>query len=239
LAFAGKQKTKSKFYCTTNILSLAFQTQININFETINYSQGSGLEFGLSHYSPNNIYQVANLVLGGGYTKTFGGIYGTDQITPTYTMGHKGIGMTANYKIYFEDYSVFIGPQINIAFLELKDGFYQGGNSSNYDGDRGFYWYRANHFLSRAGLLLNFGYCPNTIKASRFEFGFAFGANFNFGRLEIQEWGYHRGNEPPVNNADLLAAFPNYKKTKNTDGFFIKPAMRLFIKFGLGFKKYK
>ena len=205
-------------------------TEPNIYVENLDYKHQKGIEIGISYHSSQNM--VAYNGMDYPPTRTSGGEYGLDKVlTPIYKAGHNGGSLTFNYKIYYPKLRKFIGPQFTVAYKELKNGYYSNHDYVGPSTQRGYYWYTANHSSYKLGILLNYGLTRGIgYRRFIFELGGAMGLSFNYDKLTILDWGTVYLSPDPY----FIANYPTYKKTNQTNGFYLTPALRLYMKFGIG-----
>ena len=206
----------------------------NIYFEKITKNYKKGFEFGISYYSAENPISIAASSFGNGATKTYGDPYGLGSVfSPIHFAGHKGYSSTLNLKFYNSEFKNFIGAQIVLGYKELLNGYYTNHDLVGPGYSKGYYWFRANHYSKRIGILGNFGISRGIGKnLAQIEFGGAVGANLNFDNLKLIAWGSQiQNSDPNFINYDKM------KKPKYTDGFYIRPSIRIYFNLGLDFLK--
>ncbi len=229
----SKRNKRAHLILKSNLMAITLMTELNLYVETINVKTKKGFEFGVSYHSPENFVIMSYSSFGFNRTRTSGGPYGLGSVgTPMFVAGHKGYSCTVNYKLYRSNFQKFYGPQIVFAYRELLNGYYTDHDDEGPGYSQGYYWYTANHYSKKFALLANFGRTGGIGKRYPIEMGGAIGINFSIDNLQLLKWGAH------IQNAD--PNFVNYDKmkpTKHTDGLYLTPALRLYFKVGIDFRK--
>lgn len=217
-------------YIKTNLIAIGLATQPNIYVEGISYEKSRGWEFGLAYHSSQNL--IAYGGWGSEPTTTYNGQYGLSKVwLPIYKAGHNGISINYTHKYYFKGFKYYIGPHLLLGYQELLNGFYRDNQFDSQYVMNGYYWFRANHYAGKFGLMAQIG-MTRGLQYKRtilFDMGVAIGMNFNLERMDILSWGCRDHAD-----AYFMHNFPSMVKPENTDGFFVSPAIRLFTKFGIG-----
>ncbi len=228
------QKRKQIHIFKTHFLGLLIMTEPSVYYEWIDLKSMRGFEIGFAYRPAKNGFSTH---WSGGFgfktTDTRGGPYGLDKVwSPTFIAGHKTFSLIINYKYYKRNFRYYVGPQVVLSYHELLNAEYSDHDAEGPGLAKGYYWYTANHYAKKIGLLFQLGkQFGITKRVSKVDLGLALGCNIHIDRLQLLRWGAN--TQFPDTN------FNHYDKmdrTKGTDGVYLRPALSLSAKFGLSKK---
>lgn len=226
--------TKNPVIVKTNIVSIFFNSDLNLYLETVNLQKKRGLEVGLTYQIPKNLVRLFFTSMGSGPCRTSGGQYGLESLfLPSYLASHRGVSTILNYRFYTNDFRFFYGPGLRLGYRALRNGRYTNQETSGPGVGSSYNWYSADHYSTYSTLHLDLGYNNRGRKRIYFSVGAMVGVNFNFDKLTVHDWG--SAIYSPFNitqDSTFMSSMPDLKPTRHTDGFHITPTLRLYMKIG-------